>query len=250
MRHLVVVPWLLMLALLSGCAGLDVRDLGLGGSGEEARAEQAIREALRIGAERTVERTGREDGYRGNDLIRIGLPQELESVGDTLRRVGLARQVDDLERRMNRAAEEAAREAVPVFVSAIRDMRPDDVYGVLRGPDDAATQYLRGASEATLRERYAPIVREQMQRAEIERVYQPLREAAGRIPGLSALDVDLDRYVTDRALDGLFTILAEEEQRIREDPAARTTRLLREHFGRQGNSESVAWPGLLVTDAR
>ncbi|WP_018871945.1 DUF4197 domain-containing protein [Thioalkalivibrio sp. ALJ16] len=231
MRRLAVVPLLLMLALLSACAGLDVRDLGLGGSGEEDRAEEAIREALRIGVERTVERTGREDGYWGNALIRIGLPQEVESVGNTLRRVGFARQVEDLERRMNRAAEQAAREAVPVFVSAIRGMRPDDVYGVLRGPDDAATRYLRGASEATLRERYAPIVREQMERAEIDRVYQPLREAAARIPGLSALDVDLDRHVTDQALDGLFTILADEERRIREDPAARTTQLLREYFG-------------------
>lgn len=230
MRRAYLLPWLLLPLLLTACAGLDVRDLGLNGAGDD-RAEEAIREALRVGTERTVERTGREDGYWGNALIRIGLPQELEQAGDVLRRVGFGGEVDDLERRMNRAAEAAAQEAVPVFVSAIRQMRPEDVYGVLRGADDAATQYLRGASEATLRERYMPIVREQMERADVYRVYQPLRDAAGRVPGLSALDVDLDRYVTDHALDGLFTILADEERRIREDPAARTTRLLREYFG-------------------
>ncbi|WP_018876344.1 MULTISPECIES: DUF4197 domain-containing protein [unclassified Thioalkalivibrio] len=230
MRRVYLLPWLLLPFLLTACAGLDVRDFGLDGGGGD-RAEEAIREALRVGTERTVERTGREDGYWGNALIRIGLPQELEQAGDVLRRVGFAREVEDLERRMNRAAESAAREAVPVFVDAIRGMRPEDVQGVLRGADDAATQYLRGASESTLRERYMPIVREQMERADVYRVYQPLRDAAGRIPGLEALDVDLDRYVTDHALDGLFTILADEERRIREDPAARTTQLLREYFG-------------------
>ncbi|WP_017941062.1 MULTISPECIES: DUF4197 domain-containing protein [unclassified Thioalkalivibrio] len=230
MRRAFLLPWLFLpFLLLSACAGLDVRDFGLNGGGD--RAEEAIREALRVGTERTVQRTGREDGYWGNALIRIGLPQELEQAGDVLRRVGFASEVDDLERRMNRAAEAAAQEAVPVFVSAIRGMRPDDVYGVLRGDEDAATQYLRGASESTLRERYMPIVREQMERADVYRVYQPLRDAAGRIPGLSGLDVDLDRYVTDHALDGLFTILADEERRIREEPAARTTQLLRDYFG-------------------
>lgn len=228
-------PLLLLLwfpFLLSACAGLDVRDFGLNGDGSGGdRAEEAIREALRVGTERTVERTGREDGYWGNAAIRIGLPQELRQAGDTLRRVGLGSQVDDLEQRMNRAAEAAAREATPVFVSAIRAMRPDDVYGVLRGEDDAATQYLRGASEAELRERYEPVVREQMESAGVYRAYQPLRDAAAGIPGLADLDVDLDRYVTDHALDGLFTILADEERRIREDPAARTTELLRDYFG-------------------
>lgn len=230
-----LLPLLLLPFLLNACVGLDVqRELGLGGdvAGEdEDQATAAIREALQVGAERTVARTGRDDGYWGNPLIRIGLPQELQQAGDQLRRFGLGSQVDELERSMNRAAEAAAQEAVPVFVSAIRGMSPSDVHGVIRGEDDAATQYLRGASEAELRDRYQPIVREQMGEAGVYRVWQPVQEAAGRIPGIPALDVDLDRYVTDRAMDGLFTVLAEEEGRIREDPAARTTELLRRYFG-------------------
>ncbi|WP_019024426.1 MULTISPECIES: DUF4197 domain-containing protein [unclassified Thioalkalivibrio] len=232
MRNSPLVLLLFLPFFLSACAGLDVRDFGLNGEGSGGdRAEEAIREALRVGTERTVERTGQEDGYWGNQAIRIGLPQELRQAGDVLRSAGLGSQVDDLERRMNRAAEAAAREAAPVFVSAIRGMQPSDVHAVLRGDDDAATQYLRGASESDLRERYAPVVREHMEGAGVYRVYQPLRDAASRIPGMADLDVDLDRYVTDHALDGLFTILADEERRIREDPAARTTQLLREYFG-------------------
>ncbi len=232
LHHL--LPLLLALSL-TACAGLELpRDLSFGrdDNGDSDRGAEAIREALRVGTERTVDRTGRDDGYLGNALIRIGLPEEFQTAGDRLRSIGLGGQVDDLERRMNRAAEAAATEAAPIVASAIRDMQPSDVYAVIRGEDDAATRYLRDRSEETLRERYEPVVREHMAETGVYRVYQPLRESYNRLPGVPELELDLDRYVTDRALDGLFTVLAEEEGRIREDPAARTTELLREYFGR------------------
>lgn len=234
MRLSRVLPLLFLTLLLTACAGLELpRDLPFGrDANDDDRGAEAIREALRVGTERTVDRTGREDGYLGNAMIRIGLPEEFRSAADRLRSFGLGGQVDDLERRMNRAAEAAATEATPIFANAIRDMRPADVFAVIRGEDDAATRYLRDQSEDTLRERYEPVVQKHLGEAGVYRVYQPLRDSYNRLPGLPALDLDLDRYVTDRALDGLFAVLAEEEGRIREDPAARTTQLLREYFGR------------------
>ncbi|MFV8836308.1 DUF4197 domain-containing protein [Aquisalimonas sp.] len=196
------------------------------------RVAAALRDALRVGTERTVDRTAREDGYLGNADIRIPLPEQFDSAASQLQRVGLGGQVDTLERTMNRAAEQAASEAASVFAGAIRDMRPADVHAVLNGGSDAATRYLRDQSESELRERYRPIVREQMDAAGVYRVYQPLRDGYNQLPLLPSLELDLDRYVTDQALDGLFTVLAEEEARIRADPAARTTALLRDVFGR------------------
>nr|WP_091644033.1 DUF4197 domain-containing protein [Aquisalimonas asiatica] len=196
------------------------------------RVAAALRDALRVGTERTVDRTAREDGYLGNADIRIPLPDQFDAAASQLQRVGLGGQVDALERSMNRAAEQAASEAASVFAGAIREMRPADVHAVLNGGSDAATRYLRDQSESELRERYQPVVREQMDAAGVYRVYQPLRDSYNQMPLLPRLDLDLDRYVTDQALDGLFTVLAEEEARIRADPAARTTELLRDIFGR------------------
>ena len=224
----------LLTLALTACEGVDLNRV-LGDSAEqnnEDRIAAGLREALRVGAERTVEQTGREDGYLGDSRIRIPLPDQFQSAASQLRRVGLDSQVDELERSMNRAAESAAREAAPVFASVIRNMRPSDVYALLEGDDDAATRFLRDQSETELRERYEPIVRDNMEQAGVYRLYQPLQESFNRLPMLPSLDVDLDRYVTDRALDGLFTVLAQEESRIREDPAARTTELLRDVFGR------------------
>lgn len=222
--------------LAAGCSGFDLPvptlDRNDPAEEEDGRVAAALREALRVGTERTVDRTAREDGYLGNADIRIPLPEQFDSAAAQLQRIGLGGRVDALERSMNRAAEQAASEAASVFVDAIRGMRPADVHAVLDGGSDAATHYLREQSEAELRERYQPIVREQMDTAGVYRVYQPLRDGYNQLPLLPRLELDLDRYVTDQALDGLFTVLAEEEERIRADPAARTTALLRDVFGR------------------
>ncbi|WP_290652327.1 DUF4197 domain-containing protein [Aquisalimonas sp.] len=234
---------LLVTLLASGCAGADFTIPGSEQDGsveqvdsaeqDEGRVAGALREALRVGTERTVERTAREDGYLGNARIRIELPDELQSAATRLRAAGLGSQVDELERTMNRAAESAAQEAASVFADAIRNMRPADVYAVLNGEDAAATAYLREHSESELRQRYQPVIQGHMEQTGVYRVYQPLRNTYNQLPLLGELDLDLERYVTDRALDGLFTVLAEEEARIREDPRARTSELLRDVFGGQ-----------------
>lgn len=227
---------LLLVLVLAGCVTLPSQQNGSrdadAAASDDTRVSAALREALRIGTQRTVERTNRVDGYLANEAIRIALPEELLSASNRLRQLGLGRQVDELEVAMNRAAEQAAGEARAIFVDAIANMRPRDVQAVFTGGPDAATRYLRGQSEDTLRQRYEPIVASRLEAVNGYAYYQQLARAWNRLPLVEPLTVDLDRYVTEQALDGLFTVLAEEEGRIREDPVARTTDLLRDVFGR------------------
>ena len=220
------------LTLMASCAVLD--DLARTGetSDNEARVAAGLREALQIGSERAANRVGRVDGYLANEMIRIGLPESMRSAAGRLRQVGLGRQVDQLEIAMNRTAEAAAEEAVTLFRDAITGMRPADVMAVFRGGEDAATRYLRNQSEIRLRQRYQPIVRRHLDQVQGLDTYREIAERWNRLPMVDPLEVDLEAHVTDRALDGLFLILAEEERRIRSDPVARTTELLREVFGR------------------
>ncbi len=220
------------LALLASCAVLDE----LAPPGEEgeqdSRVAAGLREALQVGSERATSRVGRVDGYLANEMIRIGLPDSMRSAASRLRQIGLGRQVDQLEVAMNRASEAAAAEAVELFREAISGMRPADVMAVFRGGDDAATRYLQDQSEPRLRQRYQPIIRRHLDQVQGLDTYREIAERWNQLPLVDPLDVDLEAHVTDRALNGLFQVLAEEERRIRTDPAARTTALLREVFGR------------------
>lgn len=220
------------MALLAGCAVLDELAGPGAGSDQEARIAAGLREALQIGSERATEQVGRVDGYLANELIKIHLPESMQSAAGRLRQIGMGRQVDQLEVAMNRAAETAASEAVALFREAITGMRPADVMAVFRGGDDAATRYLRSQSEPRLRQRYQPIIRHHLDQVQGLSTYRDIAERWNRLPMVDPLEVDLEAHVTERALDGLFKILAEEERRIRTDPVARTTELLREVFGR------------------
>lgn len=223
----------------SGCAELDpalIESVLAGVSQDqpldEATVAQGLREALRIGSGRAIERVGRLDGYLANQLIRIHLPEELEKMADALRKIGFRRQIDELEVAMNRAAEQAAGEALDIFVAAIADMTIADAFGILRGGDTAATDYLHGRTAETLRRRFEPIIENKMEKVGLYRTYNRLAEVYNGLPFTTRPAVDLESYLTDKALDGLFTTLAEEEARIREDPVARTTELLRKVFSR------------------
>jgi hypothetical protein len=226
----------LCLLALAGCAEVDrlVREAGApGGSGalDEATVVAGLREALRVGSQRAVGRVGRVDGYLGNALIRIALPESFESAAGTLRRVGFGKQVKELEVAMNRAAEQAAGEARVVLVEALRGMTIADGYRILRGGETAATDYFRQRTGATLRQRFAPIVERKMGEVGLSQLYERLSERYLALPFTRRDDlVDLDAHVTDKALDGLFRVLGEEERRIRKEPVARTSELLRKVF--------------------
>lgn len=203
-----------------------------GGSLDEATVVAGIREALRVGTDNTVLSTSKLDGYLGNALIRIAIPDQLQSAASTLRQIGLGAQVDELETGMNRAAELAAGEAREIFWKAITGMTVSDAFGILNGGATAATDYFRAKTSADLRARFRPIVQEKIDKVGVGRVYGRIADTYNTLPlaGKQPL-VDLDEYVTDRALSGLFTVLAGEERKIREDPLARTTELLRKVFG-------------------
>lgn len=222
---------------LSGCATLknvDVNDvLGTaGGELDEATVVAGLKQALEVGSGNAVGTTSTVDGFLGNQLIRIAMPDQLQGAASTLRTVGLGAYVDELEVAMNRAAEQAAGEAREIFWDAITAMTIADAFAILRGPDTAATDYFRDRTEDQLRARFAPIVAEKTESVGLGQLYGQLADRYEALPltGKPEL-VDLDAYVTERALDGLFTVLAEEEQAIRNDPLARTTDLLRRVFG-------------------
>jgi hypothetical protein len=229
------------LLLLVGCAGLDPSVLdallqGAQGSGalDEATVARGLREALRVGTERTVASTSRSGGFLLNGLIRIEPPEQLAPMLRGLRAVGFGRQVDELETSMNRAAERAAGEAADVFGAAISRMTIGDALGILRGGDTAATDYFRAQTSDALVDRFTPIVDRKMQEVGLYRIYQELTAAYAALPLARKPSLDLRAHVTDRAVAGLFSVLAQEETRIREDPAARTTELLRKVFAGGG----------------
>ncbi len=229
---------LMLLLAASGCATLsesvgDILDTGSGdGELDESVVIDGIREALRIGTQNTVISTSRPDGYLGNELIRIAMPEQLESMASTLRTVGLGAYVDELEIGMNRAAELAAAEARDIFWNAIKEMTIADAFAILNGDNTAATEYFRRQTRDDLRARFHPIIEQKIEKIGLSRMYDRAADAYNILSFTGAPElVDLDEYVTDRALKGLFMILAQEEQKIREDPAARTTELLRKVFG-------------------
>jgi len=191
-----------------------------------------LREALEKGVHIAVDLLGQMDGYFGNPKVRIPLPDHLQQISDGLRMVGQGQYADEFELTMNRAAEAAAPEAKAIFMDAIRDMSIEDARKILDGADDAATQYFRKVGEARLRERMQPVVEQATAGAGVTNAYNGLvknLEFLGNVVDTQSLD--LNNYVTGKALDGLFLLIAEEEKRIRENPVERTTDLLRKVFG-------------------
>lgn len=229
--------------VLTGCANLSPemqQALGqaaqgvLAGQGggpiTEGEIAAGLREALATGTQRATARLGRPDGFWAHPTLNIPLPENLKKAEKALRALGQGRMVDDFHLSLNRAAEAAVPEAVPIFTDAIRSMTLADARAILDGSPDAATQYFRGKTLPALTTRFRPIVMHATSSVGATRKYKELAGKMGRyVSGFEAQD--LDAYVTDRALNGLFRTLADEEMKIRRDPAARTSELLRKVFG-------------------
>ena len=191
-----------------------------------------LKEALQVSTSKAVTLTGKPDGFLKNQAIKILLPPKLQTVGKTMRMLGMGARVDELEVGMNRAAEQATPQAKQIFLAALKKMSFDDARHILTGNDTAATDYFKRTSSADLTVAFAPIVHQSMQRVGVVQQYQRVLDSA---PGGNALasQFDIDKYVLGRTLDGLFYMLGEEEKRIRKDPAAQTTALLRQVFGKK-----------------
>ena len=192
----------------------------------------ALRDVLFNGTLSAIKELGRDNGFLKNLQVKIPMPKALQPVEKTLRFIGRDKVADDFIAAMNHAAERAVPEAVDVFKNAVKQMTFTDARNIVRGSDDAATQFFRRTSENRLRERFLPIVQKFTEQVGVTAQYKRLIQQAGPMATLAGRDaVDLDGYVTQKALDGLFLLMADEEQRIRRDPVAQTTSILRKVFG-------------------
>ena len=196
-----------------------------------------LKEALKVGTGRAVAATGRPDGFLKNAAIKILLPEKMRTAGKTLRMVGLGSQVDALEVGMNRAAEQATPQAKQIFLRAVTRMSFNDARQILKGGDTAATDYFKAQSSSDLTTAFAPIVHQAMENVGVVRQYNQLMQNPLAAPLAKDKEFDLDQYVVGKTVDGLFYVLGQEEKKIRTDPAAQTTAILKEVFGQiAGNS--------------
>ena len=226
------VPAILLFCFsLTACAGTPNGKVRVAPAMDPDMSVQAVRQTLSQSADTAVNRLGRADGYWANPLVRIPLPEELRRFEKALRRYGLERYAEEFAESLNRAAEAAAPHAKPVLLAAISDMSLSDAVGIVRGDDGAATRYFRVHTEAALRERLRPIVADATAQANVTMAYKRLMKKATFLEkSVEPGRLDIDAYVTQAALDGLFLLMEEEERRIRRNPQARTTDLLKKIF--------------------
>jgi len=191
-----------------------------------------LKEALSVGAGNAVNLLSMNDGYLANEAVKILMPEKIQNVADMLKKVGYEQQVDSFVLSMNRAAEKAAPQAKSFFMDAIREMTFDDAKKVLNGGDKSATEYLQSKTYDKIYEAFKPIVSSSLDDVGGTKAYKEMMASFTSLPFASAQSLDLNHYVTDNALKGLFATVGEEEKKIRTDPSARVTDLLQQVFGK------------------
>ena len=201
---------------------------GAGLSNDEIIA--GLKEALSNGATKGTDLLSKENGFFKNELLKIVLPPEAQKIEKTLRSVGLGKQVDDAILTMNRGAEDACKQAAPIFVNAIKQMSVTDAMAILKGADTSATSFLRGKTNAALAEAFRPVINASLEKVGATKYWSTMVNSYNKF-SLQKINPDLTGYVTDRALQGVFTQIASEEKNIRKDPLARTSDLLKKVFG-------------------
>ncbi|WP_347158231.1 DUF4197 domain-containing protein [Pontibacter chitinilyticus] len=204
-----------------------------GGPVTTSEVASGLKQALEVGIKSGASQAAQTDGYYRNPLIRIPFPEDVQRVENTLRKVGLGSEVDKFVLTLNRGAEDAAQSAVPIFLSAIKQMTIADAWAILRGDKDAATQYLKRTTSQQLYDAFNPVMVKSLEKTNATRYYTNIVSEYNKIPLVQQVNPDLDDYATKKAIDGLFTLVAQEEANIRENPIARTTELLRRVFSKQ-----------------
>ncbi|WP_324721811.1 DUF4197 domain-containing protein [Salinimicrobium sp. HB62] len=227
---LAVIPFFL------GCAELQQIADSLPQEGttiSNAEVAAGLRQALDFGIDKQVTKLAKEDGFFNNELVRIGLPPELQKVDRTLRDVGLDALADEGLKVLNRAAEEAVQEATPIFVNAVKEITFTDARNILLGDDTAATTYLAQKTTDPLYSKFNPVITTSLEEVGANRVWTNIINRYNALPLTSDVNPDLADYVTREALKGVYTMIAIEEKEIRNNFAARTTNLLKRVFGLQ-----------------
>lgn len=202
-----------------------------GNSLSEDEVISGLKAALEKGISKGSDLASAEDGYFKNTKIKIPFPPEVKNVETKLRQIGMSKQVDRFILSLNRGAEKAAKESKPIFVTAIKSMTVKDAWGILRGEDDAATQYLNKTTSPQLKGKFQPIIKKSLDEVNATKYYADLINAYNKIPFVKKVNPSLDEYATDKAIYGLFVLIAEEEAKIRKDPLARTSEILKKVFG-------------------
>ena len=234
MIRAITVIMIILLVAFPASAQLDriFKGLGIGQKGDlsDAKIGSGLKEALKIGTENAVGLTGKTDGYFLNQAIKILMPEKLRTVEKGLRAVGYGSQVDELVLGMNRAAEQAAPAAKDIFWNAVGEMTFEDVRKIWSGNETAATDYFKGKTTDRLTGAFRPVVDKAMNEVGVTRQYKELVGKYESIPFVKKETFDIDGYVVTKALDGLFHVVGEEERKIRTNPQARVTDLLKEVF--------------------
>lgn len=197
----------------------------------EKDAMEGIKEALVNGTSESVKLVSIIDGYWGNPEIKIPFPSEAKDIESRLRAIGLGKKVDEFNLSINRAAEKAANEAKPIFIAAIKGMTVKDAINIVRGQNNAATIYLQNTTSSELKDKFQPIIKTSLDNVNATKYWSDLITAYNKIPLVKKMNPNLTGYVTDKAINGLFIMIAREELKIRKDPMARTSALLKKVFG-------------------
>jgi hypothetical protein len=197
---------------------------------DEKTVVNGLKEALQVSTRNTVSQTSKSGGYSNNPLIKIVMPEKLSKVESTLKNVGLGSYVDKFELQMNRAAESASVEAKQVFIKSILNMSLTDGWNILKGSDDAATQYFKRTTGSELTDKFRPIITRSMNNVGFYSDYKKLMSSYDKLPFTTKPDLNIENYILEKSLDGLFLMVAAEEKKIRTDPAARVTDLLKKVF--------------------
>jgi hypothetical protein len=230
--------YLLLFATVAATAqtgGILKKATGLlgGKTGSSLSADQiaeGLKEALSLGAEKSAAKLSATDGFLKDAAVKILLPKEVQEVEKKMRLLGMGKLFDNAVNSMNRAAEDASKSAAPIFVSAVKKMTVKDAVGILKGADTSATAYLRKATTSELTEAFYPVIEESLKKVDATKYWKDLFTAYNKVSS-TPVNTDLNAYVTEKALQGMFYYVGQEEKNIRENPAARVTDVLKSVFG-------------------
>lgn len=244
MKKITVPVLAFSIITISGCTTQDIQksvsvanEVINGGSTNSSKpltndeVISGLRNALTVGTNNSTAFASKLDGYYKNPALFIPFPQEAIKVKEKVDALGFKDQTDKFVLTLNRAAEEAAKNAAPVFINAIKAMSIGDGFAILKGKDNAATQYLRDKTTAELRVKFRPVVQTAIDKVELTKYWSPIITQYNKIPLVERQNPDLTAYVTERALEGLFKLIADEELKIRKDPMARVNDILKRVFG-------------------
>ena len=240
-RYLYIITSIFLISSLASAQSLDmlkekVKKVNIddikGVSLTETDAANAIKEALNKGVDIGVKKVSKQDGFFLDPEIRIPFPKDMKKVEKKLRDLGMNQQIDQIVVSINRAAEDASTSAKPIFIKAIKDMSISDAKKIVNGNKSAATDYLRNSTYLSLSKEFQPIIRTSLQKVNATKYWKSLMRAYNKIPFIKKVNPDLEIYVTEKAIDGLFFMIEKEEKRIRENPKQRTTELLKKVFGK------------------